>query len=267
MKIRLHAFLSQQSVMLSRKSVRPQQIIQQHQLILLQALHPLSLMQGQSVTDLDSGEVVLAVGPLDLAPHATLALRFRAMICEVQDAESAEQGWVAPITEAAARCRAERLLAGPIHSEQELAAAERGLLRFLASCPLDPRREVARRPREAMEQRVASVYHYMLTHCDKPLTLHDLSHLAGCHPVYLSTMYSRVYRVSPMQHLQQIRMGKARVLVRSTTMKIKDIALSLGHVSSSQFGSIYKRYYGVSPNRDRVAARMKLDRRDKEERG
>lgn len=258
-KIQLCSFISQQSVTVNKKALPSLQLIQPNQLILLLALRPLSLLQGQRPLAMTSGEVVLAAGPLELAPHVNVAISFRAMICEVQEGNPEEQtGWVAPITEADARSKAERLLAGSVQSEQELAAAERGLQRFLVSCKLVPRREAARKPQEQMEQRVALIYQYMLTHCEKPLTLHDLSRLAGCHPVYLSTMYSRVYQVSPMQHLQQMRMKKANVYVRSTKMKIKEIALSLGYVSSSQFGMIYKRYYGVSPNRDRVASRMRL---------
>lgn len=268
MKIQLYSFISQQSLTVNRKSIRPLQLIQQNQHILLQALHPLSLLQGPRAMEMAKGDVMLAAGPLDITPQANHPVSFRAMIFDVMESPSAEQAsWARPITEAEARSKAERLLEAPLQSEQEIAAAERGLQRIVAACPLQPwsGREVSYRPQEQVEQRVASVYHYMLTHCEKPLTLQELSHLAGCHPVYLSNMYSRVYQVSPMQHLQQIRMSKASVYVRSTKMKIKEIALSLGYVSSSQFGSIYKRYYGVSPNRDRVAARMRLSRNETRE--
>jgi|SRR5690554_6646367 len=103
-------------------------------------------------------------------------------------------------------------------------------------------------------ERLVVVNRHILDHYEQPLTLHGLSALVGCHPAYLSHVYSKVFHVSPLHHLQQIRMKKAKLLVLDTRLRMKEIANKLGYVSNSQFGSIYKRYYGISPNKDRASA-------------
>jgi len=50
-----------------------------------------------------------------------------------------------------------------------------------------------------------------------------------------------------MKHLQVMRMKKASELLKETSISIKEIAVSLGYVSSSQFSLIFKRYFFCTP--------------------
>lgn len=262
LKIQFYSLISQQSITINRKSQRPLQLIQGDQIMLLLALNPLELMQEQRSISLGREEMLLATGPLCIAPQHDFSISYKGIVYNIDGDPSDEKAeWTTSITKPADREIAQQLLKKPVQTEQDIHALERFLRLFIQSNPIRKGygMESARRSYEQIDKRISFVYRYLLLHYEKPLTLHDLSKLVGCHPVYLSSVYTRVYQVSPMQHLQQIRMRKASVFVRSTTMKMKEIAHSIGYVSSSQFGSIYKRYYGVSPNRDRVAAMMKTN--------
>ncbi|WP_338552317.1 helix-turn-helix transcriptional regulator [Paenibacillus sp. KS-LC4] len=258
LKFRFYSLISQQSIMMNRKTQRPLQLIQGDQIMLLLALNSMELMQEKRSIPLEREEIVLATGPLCIAPQHDPVISYKGIVYNIEDDASDEKAECSiSIIKPADRELAQQLLKNPVQTEQDIHLLERYLQLFLQSnsekgCAM----ESARRSSEQIDKRISFVYRYMLLHYEKPLTLHDLSKLVGCHPVYLSSVYTKVYQVSPMQHLQQIRMRKASVFVRSTNMKMKEIAHSIGYVSSSQFGSIYKRYYGVSPNRDRVAAVM-----------
>ncbi|WP_051217522.1 helix-turn-helix domain-containing protein [Paenibacillus assamensis] len=81
----------------------------------------------------------------------------------------------------------------------------------------------------------------------KPISLQLLADLINCNPVYLSNTYTKVLKVSPIRHLQNIRMSKSEQLLLTTNLKIGQIAEAVGYISLSQFSSVFKQYFGVTP--------------------
>lgn len=121
------------------------------------------------------------------------------------------------------------LLTEPNHSSETRTAAPTG--------PIDPR--------------LLTVNRYIREHYMLPLTLPTLADLIQCNPVYLSNTYSKVFRISPIKYLQQLKMSKAQDWLLHTNWSINDIANHLGYVSSSQFADLFKRYYGETPTKFR----------------
>jgi AraC-like DNA-binding protein len=103
-----------------------------------------------------------------------------------------------------------------------------------------------------IDSRLIKINRFIRKYYWKPITLDFLAEMIGCTPVYLSNTYSRVFKVPPIRHLQMIRMKKAAVLLAETDMVIKEIAKSLGYISSSQFSVIFKRYYLYTPLEFRI---------------
>lgn len=101
-------------------------------------------------------------------------------------------------------------------------------------------------PRLIIVNRHIRKYYY--TH----LNLQVLADVIQCNPVYLSNTYSKVFKISPMRHIQNIRMKKARELLVTTNMPIYEIANKLGYVSSSQFVDLFKRTNTLTPRRYRL---------------
>ena len=52
---------------------------------------------------------------------------------------------------------------------------------------------------------------------------------------------------TPLEYLTELRMERARQLIISSSMRIKDIAEWCGYTDSYYFSRCFKKYYGVSP--------------------
>lgn len=98
-----------------------------------------------------------------------------------------------------------------------------------------------------IDSRLIMVNRYIRKYYSDPITLDKLADLIGCNPVYLSNTYSKVFKISPIKHLQVIRMKKACDLLTETNLVISEIASKLGYYSVSQFGVFFKRQFGHTP--------------------
>ncbi|MFC5404215.1 helix-turn-helix transcriptional regulator [Cohnella soli] len=114
---------------------------------------------------------------------------------------------------------------------------------------------VAKAPVGSIDPRLITVNRYIRKHFVLPLTLQMLADLIQCNPVYLCNTYSRVFRISPIKHLQHLKMSQAQDWLLHTNWEISNIANRLGYVSSAQFADLFKRYYGQTPTKYR---RIKL---------
>ncbi|MDV4149498.1 response regulator [Clostridium sp. AL.422] len=75
--------------------------------------------------------------------------------------------------------------------------------------------------------------------------------------IYLSHEYfSRLFKEEVGEnfstYLTVYRMNKAKKLIRSTDMKISQIAMEVGYTNPGYFSKNYKKYMGVSPEEDRI---------------
>jgi len=103
-----------------------------------------------------------------------------------------------------------------------------------------------------IDKRLITVNRYIRQHYEEPITLQTLADLIACHPVYLSQMYSKVFNTSPLKHLQTVRMQKAKEFLLYTNLTIAEITHRTGYVTHSQFGTLFKKTYGVTPHKCRI---------------
>lgn len=104
---------------------------------------------------------------------------------------------------------------------------------------------------DIIDPRLIIINRFIRKNYHKPLTLESLAELVDSNPIYLSNTYSKVIAISPMKHIQVLRMKKAEELLRTTKLRIFDISSQLGYISVSQFITIYKKYYNLSPSKYR----------------
>lgn len=78
-------------------------------------------------------------------------------------------------------------------------------------------------------------------------TVEDLAREAGTSRSVLSDRFNRLLEQSPMQYLTEWRMQLAADLLRSTTLKIADIADRVGYGSDAAFSRAFHRHVGVWP--------------------
>lgn len=101
-----------------------------------------------------------------------------------------------------------------------------------------------------IDPRLIHVNRYIRKNYNLTLTLQDLAKIAGVHPTYLSNTYSKVFKISPIFFVNQLRMKKATELL-GQPLTLNKIASMLGYNSLSQFSSIFKRFFHKTPTQYR----------------
>jgi AraC-like DNA-binding protein len=91
---------------------------------------------------------------------------------------------------------------------------------------------------------------HMQQHLASPLTVKELSAAAGVSVRTLYYGFSEFRNDSPRRYLKQLRLAKAREILRSASPrepKIGTIASSVGYASASQFSRDYRAQFGETP--------------------
>ena len=87
------------------------------------------------------------------------------------------------------------------------------------------------------------------------LDLARLAEVANYSPTHLIRLYRDVFRETPLEHANRLRVGRSWSLVRDTRMPIGDISEVVGFESKSAFCRSFKARFGVTTSEVRRAAR------------
>ena len=95
---------------------------------------------------------------------------------------------------------------------------------------------------------VARAYEIILRRFSEPeLSVSAIAGEVGMSDSRLSTECRKVYRMTPLEHITRARMQRARRLLRTTDMPVKDIAVECGYYDISGFNRRFKAYTGMTP--------------------
>lgn len=90
---------------------------------------------------------------------------------------------------------------------------------------------------------------YIQTNYSKPISLNEVASALDVNPAYLSSIFKSERGEPYSKYLLRLRMERAALLLRThTATKIGDIACEVGYLSVKHFDSVFKKYYGVTPN-------------------
>ncbi len=87
---------------------------------------------------------------------------------------------------------------------------------------------------------------------EEPLTQIEISKFTNLSSRQLERLFRKYLYTTPTKYYLNIRLTKARDLLRQTSMSILSIALASGFVSSSHFSKCYKEIYGKTPRDERI---------------
>ena len=107
----------------------------------------------------------------------------------------------------------------------------------------------------SMDLRVAMVIAVMEADPTKPLhltTLADVVHLSVSRLVHLFTAETGL---PPGRYLRELRLERARQLLRQTPLSVKEVMAAVGYNDASHFSRDFKRNHGVSPQAYRRSLR------------
>ena len=88
---------------------------------------------------------------------------------------------------------------------------------------------------------------------EEPMALTDLTRRTGVSQRQLERLCKRYLGATPAQYYVQLRLERARRMLRQTDMSVAEVAIACGFVSLSHFAKVYRRHYGLSPREDRKA--------------
>ena len=106
-------------------------------------------------------------------------------------------------------------------------------------------------PHEVLDKYPASllqqVIEYIHENLDQPLTLAELSPVAGMSPYHFARLFKHVTGVPPHQYVLNTRVERARGLLLQGKLTIAQIASQVGFFDQSHLTRSFKRLVGVTP--------------------
>lgn len=89
---------------------------------------------------------------------------------------------------------------------------------------------------------------HISTHYAEHLTLEETAGVVSLSPDYLSRIFKQETGTTFNQYLNNIRIVKAKELIRHSALRLTDISQLVGYDDQSYFTKVFKRTTGISPN-------------------
>lgn len=90
---------------------------------------------------------------------------------------------------------------------------------------------------------------YITEHYKENISQSDVAEAIGVTPSYLSNIFREENGESYSKFITRLRMSQAGLLLKSyPSMPLKNIAEEIGYYSEKHFISLFKNYYGITPN-------------------
>ena len=145
----------------------------------------------------------------------------------------------------------------PVHREALLAALDHAISGTASESPIDVHSpdDILRLPHdEAGAAHVRSAIQIMeARYTEFDLTVTKIAQKARVSPDHLARVFRARLGCSPLEHLHQIRIAHAEVLIRNPALSMYEIALECGYRRTSEFGSWFRRLRGAPPSSSRTA--------------
>lgn len=96
-------------------------------------------------------------------------------------------------------------------------------------------------------QKLAEIDAYIREHFSRPITLKELTAIAGLSIAQLERHCKRIFQLTPRQMIHKARLGEASRLLRED-LSITEVALRCGYTDHSAFSRQFRALTGVSPS-------------------
>ena len=98
------------------------------------------------------------------------------------------------------------------------------------------------------QQRLRRVSDYIEAHFAQPVRLDDLAAAAGLSRFHFSRSFQAAMGEAPMAYLVRRRLEEAKRLLRTSDLRVSEIAQACGLGAASQFAALFKRATGFMPS-------------------
>ena len=97
------------------------------------------------------------------------------------------------------------------------------------------------------EKRIELAKSYMESHYSEAISLNDIADYIELNPSYFSNLFKTETGVNFSEYLLNIRMDKAKDLLRDPKIRIYEIGNLVGYDDAVSFGRAFKKKWGISP--------------------
>jgi len=98
------------------------------------------------------------------------------------------------------------------------------------------------------DARVTKCLQYIHENTDKDISIKQLANIACLTEDHLIRIFKKEMSTTPLKYIHTKKMEKAQLLLITTEMPIRDIALELSMDNTSYFNRIFKQYTGKTPS-------------------
>lgn len=140
-------------------------------------------------------------------------------------------------------------IASQLAENAELGEFKRQRLTTELLCMLWPQEE-SDFPAQKQEQTDAWLHatmQYMRDHYMHEIKLEKLADIAGMHPSYYSQLFKSRMHKNPIEYLTHLRMNRAKELMLTSDLRIRDIARSVGYRDEFYFSRRFRNHSGYAP--------------------
>ncbi|MFD0710381.1 AraC family transcriptional regulator [Paenibacillus sp. GCM10027626] len=101
-------------------------------------------------------------------------------------------------------------------------------------------------------ERLTAIQHYIETHLHEEVTLESMAAHLHLHPNYFIKYFKKHFGLSPLKYVSRKKMEKAKQLLKTTSLSIKEIAAHIGFDDANHFSKTFRREIGYSPSEYRT---------------
>lgn len=98
-------------------------------------------------------------------------------------------------------------------------------------------------------RKIAPAIEYIAKNYNKNIKNDELAMVSGLSTVYFRKLFTQIYGTSPIAYIQNLRIKKAKEMLKSDYGNITDIALSLGFANVYEFSRAFKKVTGIPPSK------------------
>lgn len=94
---------------------------------------------------------------------------------------------------------------------------------------------------------------HMEAYLENPVAVPDIADASGLSKRQLERLFKDKLGKTPSRYYLELRLGRARLLLRQTEMPILQVAVASGFHSASYFARCYRSHFGHSPKQERLS--------------
>lgn len=140
------------------------------------------------------------------------------------------------------------------HDDPSIAARlkEKAMLLQILSLLVEAQPLRIRQGQSQEMERLTLIQRYVDEHLDREMTVEELAEVLHLHPNYFSKYFKRHFGVPPLKYVSRKRMDHAKLLLKTTSRSIKEVAAATGFDDANYFSKTFRREVGFSPSEYRL---------------